>query len=147
MKQLIIPVLLLLILLGTKSKADEFETIVRLSYYSKPVSTLEWSITIFRSGHTAYVQIENFRSNTRKRSIYPERYKKFITIMDREHLLNIDSDDRISDESCYYKLYYKYRGVSKAVVIDPLKPHIGKKKGIPVIIRTIINYGILIMPE
>ncbi|MDA3899467.1 MAG: hypothetical protein PF637_02995 [Spirochaetes bacterium] len=126
---------------------DRPDTIVRLSYYSKPVTHLEWSVTVYRRGSVAYVQIENFRSHTQKRSIDPRRYQSFVDIMDREHLLNIEKSDVIAEGSCFYEIFYQYRGVTRVVRIDPFISHMGKKRGVPVIIRTLTNYGVLILSD
>ncbi len=111
--------MLVLIIPATGSGTDDgYEYFASLSYYSRPVTYREWSISVYRKKQGIYIDINNYKNRTLKRPFDSDEYLKLVDFLNRKGIWRLKGNYSKKSKNCYYEMKVQSGGYSNSFRIE-----------------------------
>lgn len=104
---------------GAGSPPDEgYEYHTSLSYYSRPITFREWSISIYRQKAGIYIDIDNYKNRTVKRPFPGDEYLKLVDFLNRKGIWRLKGNYSQKSKNCYYEIKVRSGGYANSFRVE-----------------------------
>lgn len=115
---LVIIALLLIAMEPVNGTDDGFDYFASLSYYSCPVTSREWSITVYRKQQRISIDIDNYQNRTVKQPFDGDQYLKLVDFLNRKGIWRVKGNFSKKSKNCYYEMKVSSGGYTNSFRVE-----------------------------